>query len=61
MPRDIQVHRIDPQDPAEVDAVLGMDQLVWADDLRTPRAAALGQSCRCLREVRVAPFARWRG
>lgn len=37
----VTVHRIDPQDPAEVGAVLDMDQLVWADDLRTPREVAL--------------------
>ena len=41
MPSDPTVTRVDPDDPAGADAVLDMDQLVWADDLRTPREAAL--------------------
>lgn len=41
MPSDIQVTRIDPDDAGAVAAVLALDQLVWADDLRTPRARAL--------------------
>ncbi|NYF97049.1 GNAT family N-acetyltransferase [Janibacter cremeus] len=40
----VTVHRIDPDDPAQVDAVLDMDQLVWADDLRTPREVALADT-----------------
>ena len=38
---DIQVTRIDPDDEEAVAAVLAMDRLVWADDLRTPRERAL--------------------
>ena len=41
MPSDPIITRVDPDDPAGADAVLDMDQLVWADDLRTPREAAL--------------------
>lgn len=41
MPADIQVTKIDPDDTAAVAAVLEMDQLVWSDDLRTPRERAL--------------------
>lgn len=40
----VTVRRIDPTDPVEVDAVLDLDQLVWADDLRTPREAALADT-----------------
>ena len=41
MPADIQVTKIDPDDTAAVATVLEMDQLVWSDDLRTPREKAL--------------------
>lgn len=41
MPADIQVARIDPDDTEAIGAVLAMDQLVWSDDLRTPRESAL--------------------
>lgn len=40
----VTVRRIDPQDAAEVDAVLDLDLLVWADDLRTPREVALADT-----------------
>lgn len=40
----VTVHRIDPQDPAGAEAVLDLDQLVWADDLRTPREVALADT-----------------
>lgn len=38
---DITVTRIDPAEPDQVAALLDLDQLVWSDSGRTPRAEAL--------------------
>ncbi|WP_338751579.1 GNAT family N-acetyltransferase [Janibacter alittae] len=43
-PSPVAVRRVDPDNAAELDAVLDMDQLVWADDLRTPRSQALADT-----------------
>lgn len=46
MTTDIRVTRIDPSDTAGAEAVLALDQLVWSDDLRTPREVALAHTPR---------------
>lgn len=44
MPIDIQVQRVDPNDPAGVEALLDLDQLVWSDAQRVPREVALANT-----------------